>query len=325
MENGLSMDINSNIFVAGSGGLVGSAVVRKLKELGYKNILTPRRKELDLSDQRQVRDYFSKNKVEYVFDAAARVGGINANNTYSAEFIYENIMIQTNLIHESYLSGVKKFLFLGSVCIYPKFAETPVKEDSLMTGHLEPTNDAYAIAKISGIKMLEAYYKQYGFKSTCLMPCNIYGPNDNFHPENGHVIPSMFSKFHNRSDEVTFWGDGSPLREFIHCDDLADAIVFAMDACSDTAELYNIGSGQNVSIMNLCKTISSIVNYSGNIKWNTDMPNGTPNRPLDSSKFYSLGWKPSISLEDGLVSTYEWFKESKKIIITETALALQTR
>jgi len=319
------MDSDSKILVAGSGGLVGSAVVRKLNNLGYTNILTPRKKELDLSNQKQVRDYFFNNKVEYVIDAAARVGGINANNTYPAEFIYENIMIQTNLIHESYISGVKKFLFLGSVCIYPKYAKTPVEENSLMTGHLEPTNDAYAIAKISGIKMLEAYHKQYRFRSTCLMPCNIYGPNDNFHPENGHVIPSMFSKFHNQSDEVTFWGDGSPLREFIHCDDLSDAIVFAMNVCSDTAELYNIGSGENISIMDLCKTISSIVNYNGNIKWNTNMPNGTPNRPLNSNKFYSLGWKPSISLKDGLISTYKWFKENKKIEIAETALALQTR
>lgn len=307
------MNIDSRILVAGSGGLVGSAVVRKLKKLGYKNILTPRRTELDLINQTAVRNYFKNNKVDYVIDAAARVGGINANNIYSGEFIYENIMIQTNLIHESYLAGVKKFLFLGSVCIYPKFAETPVKEESLMTGHLEPTNDAYAIAKISGIKLLEAYHKQFGFKSTCLMPCNIYGPNDNFHPENGHVIPSMFSKFHNQLDEVTFWGDGSPLREFIHCDDLADAIVFAMDNCSDNAELYNIGSGQNVSILDLCKKISSIVNYTGKIKWNTDMPNGTPNRPLDSTKFYNLGWQPKYDLSRGLRETYSWFCESTYI------------
>lgn len=304
------MNVDSKILVAGSGGLVGSAVVRKLKSLGYKNILTPRRKELDLIDQIAVKEYFKNNEVEYVIDAAARVGGINANNRYSAEFIYENIMIQTNLIHESYNAGVKKFLFLGSVCIYPKFASVPVKESSLMTDHLEPTNDAYAVAKISGIKMLEAYHKQFGFKSTCLMPCNIYGPNDNFHPENGHVIPSMFSKFHNQLDEVTFWGDGSPLREFIHCDDLADAIVFAMDSCSDNAELYNVGSGENVSIVDLCKTISSIVNYNGKIKWNTDMPNGTPNRPLDSSKFYKLGWSPKISLRMGLKETYKWYCES---------------
>ena len=307
------MDSNSKVLVAGSGGLVGSAVVRKLKSLGYKNLLTPRRKELDLIDQVAVKEYFKNNEVEYVIDAAARVGGINANNTYSGEFIYENIMIQTNLIHEAYHAGVEKFLFLGSVCIYPKFAPVPVKESSLMTDHLEPTNDAYAVAKISGIKMLEAYHKQFGFKSTCLMPCNIYGPNDNFHPENGHVIPSMFSKFHNQLEEVTFWGDGSPLREFIHCDDLADAIVFGMDACTDNAELYNVGSGQNVSIMDLCKTISGIVNYSGNIKWNTDMPNGTPNRPLDSTRFYDLGWKPKYDLRTGLEETYRWFCESSYV------------
>jgi len=303
------MNPNSKILVVGSGGLVGSAIVRKLKELGYLNILTPKRNELNLINQIEVRNYFLKNKIDYVFDAAAKVGGINANNTYPGEFIYENIMIQTNLIHEAYLSGVKKFLFLGSVCIYPKFAPVPVKETSLMTDHLEPTNDAYAIAKISGIKMLEAYHKQYGFKSTCLMPCNIYGPNDNFHPENGHVIPSMITKFHTQTDEVVFWGDGSPLREFIHCDDLADAIVFSMNNCLDEATLYNIGSGHNISIADLCKKIAAIVNYSGKIKWNTDMPNGTPNRPLDSSKFYSLGWKPKINLTDGIRDTYNWYCE----------------
>jgi GDP-L-fucose synthase len=305
------MDSNSKILVAGSGGLVGSAIVRKLKKLGFNNLLTPRRKELDLINQKEVQEYFSHHKVDYVFDAAARVGGIYANNTYSAEFIYENIMIQTNLINEAYLNGVKKFVFLGSVCIYPKFAPTPVKENSLMTDHLEPTNDAYAVAKISGIKMLQAYHKQYGFKSTCLMPSNIYGPNDNFHPENGHVIPSMITKFSNQTKEVTFWGDGSPMREFIHTDDFADACIFSVDKSSDSGELYNVGSGENVSIKDLCGKISSLVKYSGNIKWNTDMPNGTPNRPLDSTKFYSLGWKPNYTLDKGLSDTYEWYLQNR--------------
>lgn len=305
------MQKDSKIFVAGHKGLVGSAIVRRLKEEGYTNVITKDRSECDLTKSDDVKKLFEDNRIDFVFDAAARVGGIYANDTYSAEFIYENIMIQTNLINEAYLNGVKKFVFLGSVCIYPKFAPTPVKEDSLMTDHLEPTNDAYAVAKISGIKMLQAYHKQYGFKSTCLMPSNIYGPNDNFHPENGHVIPSMITKFNNQTEEVTFWGDGSPMREFIHTDDFADACIFSVDKSSDNGELYNVGSGENVSIKDLCGKISSLVRYSGNIKWNTDMPNGTPNRPLDSTKFYSLGWKPSYTLDKGLSDTYQWYLENR--------------
>ena len=239
---------------------------------------------MDLLNQKDVLDFFEDEKPEYVFDAAARVGGIYANDTFSGDFIYENMQIQTNLINSSHRSGVEKFLFLGSVCIYHKFAEVPVKEESLLTGYLEPTNDAYAIAKISGIKMLQAYHKQYGFKSVSLMPSNLYGPGDNFHPKNGHVIPSMMKKFNDSNGKsVTFWGDGTPMREFLYADDLADACLFAMEHF-ENAELINVGSGENVTIQDLAKTIAGIVGYAGDIEWDTTRPNGTPNRPLDYSK-----------------------------------------
>jgi GDP-L-fucose synthase len=301
------MEKNSKIFVAGHKGLVGSAIVKLLKSEGYTNIITATRQEVDLLNQSQVEEFFRQESPEYVFDAAARVGGIHANNQYSAEFVYENIQIQSNLIHFAWKYGVEKFLFIGSVCIYPKYAETPVKEESLMTGYLEPTNDAYAVAKISGIKMLQAYHKQYGFKSISLMPSNIYGPGDNFHPENGHVIPSMITKF-NKSNgkKVVFWGDGTPLREFLFSEDLADACLFAMDHY-ENAELINVGSGCNISIRELASTVASIVGYSGEIEWDTSRPNGTPNRPLDSSKIFELGWKPKHTLLQGLNKTYKWF------------------
>lgn len=304
------MNKNSKIFVAGHRGLVGSAIVRTLKECGYSNVITRTRQELDLLNQQDVINFFEKERPEYVFDAAARVGGIHANDNYSADFIYENIQIQTNLIHNSWKYGVEKFLFLGSVCIYPKYAEVPVKEESLLTGYLEPTNDAYAVAKISGIKMLQAYYKQYGFKSVSLMPSNLYGPGDNFHPENGHVIPAMITKFNNSNGKsVTFWGDGTPMREFLYCDDLADACLFAMDKF-ESAELINVGSGENVSIIELSKTVAGVVGYTGDINWDTTRPNGTPNRPLDYSKMTQLGWKPKHSLYKGLKKTYQWFTEN---------------
>ena len=304
------MKKDSKIFVAGHRGLVGSAIVRNLKDHGYTNIVTKTRQELDLLNQKDVLDFFEDEKPEYVFDAAARVGGIYANDTFSGDFIYENIQIQTNLINSSYRSGVEKFLFLGSVCIYPKFAEVPVKEESLLTGYLESTNDAYAIAKISGIKMLQAYRKQYGFKSVSLMPSNLYGPGDNFHPKNGHVIPSMMKKFNDSNGKsVTFWGDGTPMREFLYADDLADACLFAMEHF-ENAELINVGSGENVTIQDLAKTIAGIVGYAGDIEWDTTRPNGTPNRPLDYSKMTELGWKPNHNLHQGLKKTYQWFIEN---------------
>ena len=304
------MNKDSKIFVAGHRGLVGSSIVRVLNERGYTNILTRTRNELNLLNQKEVFDFFDSEKPEYVFDAAAKVGGIYANDTYSGDFIYENIQIQTNLIHSSWKFGVKKFLFLGSVCIYPKFAEVPVREDSLLTGYLEPTNDAYAIAKISGIKMLQAYHKQYGMKSVSLMPSNLYGPGDNFHPDNGHVIPAMITKFQNSGGKsVMFWGDGTPKREFLYSEDLADACLFAMDHF-ENAELITVGSGENVSIKELSNSVASVVKYDGEIKWDTSRPNGTPNRPLDCSKMTKLGWKPKHTLSQGLQKTYDWFIEN---------------
>ena len=304
------MKKDSKIFVAGHRGLVGSSIVKVLKERGYTNIITKTRQELDLLNQKDVANFFEQERPEYVFDAAAKVGGIYANDTYSADFIYENIQIQTNLIHSSWKYGVDKFLFLGSVCIYPKYAEIPVKEESLLTGYLEPTNDAYAVAKISGIKMLQAYRKQYGMKSVSLMPSNLYGPGDNFHPDNGHVIPAMITKFNNSDGKkVTFWGDGTPKREFLYAEDLADACLFAMDHF-ENAELVNVGSGENVSIGELAYTVASVVNYNGDIDWDTSRPNGTPNRPLDCSKMSELGWKPNHTLSQGLKKTYDWFIEN---------------
>lgn len=303
------MEINSKIFVAGHNGLVGSAIVRKLKESGYDNIITKTRQELDLTNQIAVEQFFFKERPDYVFDAAAKVGGIHANDIYSAEFIYENIMIQSNLIHNSYLSGVKKFIFLGSVCIYPKFAEFPVKESSLLTGKLEPTNDAYAIAKISGIKMCEAYNKQFGFNCLSIMPANLYGPNDNFHPTNSHVIPGMFHKFRNaKSGKVTFWGDGSVYREFLYVDDLADACLFLMnDDRIKNAELINVGTNVDISIKELSETIAKLFCFNGEILWDTTYPNGTLKRPLDITKMIELGWAPKYNLELGLNLTYDWF------------------
>ncbi len=304
-----TMDKNSKIFVAGHKGLVGSAIVRKLKSQGYENIITRNRQQCDLTNSGQVKQLFEENNIDYVFDAAARVGGIHANDTYSAEFIYQNTMIQTNLIHWAYKYFVKKFVFLGSVCIYPKYAETPVKEESLMTGELEPTNEAYAIAKIHGIEMLKMYNKQYGFKGVSLMPCNLYGPNDNFHPDNGHVIPALMTKFNNATtDTITCWGDGTPTREFMYVDDLADACLFAVEHY-DNAELINVGSGQDVSIFHLAHKIAALTGFKGKIEWDTSRPNGTPKRPLDYSKITQKGWKPKYTLEQGLAEAYKWFTE----------------
>ena len=304
-----TMNKTDCIFVAGHKGLVGSAIVRKLESQGYENIITRNRQQVDLTCSNQVKAFFEENQIDYVFDAAARVGGIHANDAYSAEFIYQNTMIQTNLIHWAYKYFVKKFVFLGSVCIYPKYAETPVKEESILTGELEPTNEAYAIAKIHGIEMLKMYNKQYGFKGVSLMPSNLYGPGDNFHPENGHVIPALMTKFNNATDTVTCWGDGTPMREFMYSDDIADACLFAMNHY-ENAELINVGSGEDVSIKELAETIASVTGYTGEIVWDTTKPNGTPKRPLDYSKISSLGWKPKYKLKEGLEKSYEWFKEN---------------
>ena len=313
------MEKNATIFVAGHKGLVGSAIVRKLKEQGYTNIITRNRQQCDLTNPIQVKALFEENKIDYVFDAAAKVGGIKANDTYSAEFIYENTMIQTNLIHYAYNYFVKKFCFLGSVCIYPKYAPTPVKEESLLCGELEPTNEGYAVAKIHGIEMLKMYNKQYGFKGVSIMPCNLYGMGDNFHPENSHVIPGLIRRFHEAKADVVedtpptptveCWGDGTPMREFMYSDDIADACVFAMDHY-ENAELINVGSGEDVSIKELAETIASVTGYKGQIVWDTTKPNGTPKRPLDYSKISALGWKPKHKLREGLEKSYQWFLEN---------------
>ena len=305
------MNKDSFIYIAGHNGLVGSAILRELKRRGFRNIITANRCDLDLIDSTKVSKFFSENKIEYVFDAAARVGGIKANDTYSGEFIFQNTMIQSNLIHSSYLNKVKKFLFLGSVCIYPKFAPIPVKEESLLCGELEPTNEAYAIAKIHGIKMLQAYNKQYGMKGLALMPCNLYGPNDNYHLENSHVIPALIRKFNeakNSGSSVICWGDGSPRREFMYADDVADAAIFSMSKY-ENAELINVGSGEDISIKDLAEMISKIIGFNGDILWDKSKPNGTPKRPLNYSKIKLLGWEPKYTLKQGLKKTIKYFNE----------------
>jgi GDP-L-fucose synthase len=310
------MDSDSKIFVAGHKGLAGSAIVRALLKNGFTNVITKSKSELDLRSQSNVRDFFEQEKPEYVFDAAAKVGGIHANDTYSADFIYDNLTIQTNLIDSAYRSGVKKFLFLGSVCIYPKFAPLPIVEDCLLTGFLEPTNEAYAVAKISGIKMCQAYKKQYGFNTISLMPTNLYGPGDNYHPENSHVMASMIRKFShakdNNLDEVICWGDGSPKREFLYSDDLAEACLIAMQNLSEY-DVMNVSTGEEVSIKETAEIVSEVVGYSGKISWDTTKPNGTIKRPLYVDKIKSLGWKPEITLREGVQSAYNWYK--KNVII----------
>ena len=308
------MDNNSKIFVAGHNGLVGSAIIRNLKANHYENIFWVRRQNCDLRNKIQVDAYFEQSKPEYVILAAAKVGGIGGNSTYPAEFIYENLMIQTNVIDAAYRHGVKKLLFLGSSCIYPKMAKQPITEDALMTGPLEPTNDAYATAKIAGIKMCQAYRQQYGFNAISLMPTNLYGPNDNFDINNGHVFPSLIAKFHGSLEksihwEVELWGDGSPKREFLHVDDLAEACVKCMQEY-DEPEPINVGTGEDVTIKELAETIADVVGYKNNVKWNTDKPNGTPRKVLNVDKIKSLGWEPKIGLREGIESTYEWYIEN---------------
>ena len=301
------MDSNSKVFVAGHKGLVGSAIVRNLKGRGYNNISSATSDHWDLRVRQDVDTFFRINNPEYVFLAAAKVGGIHANNKYPAEFIHDNLMIQTNVIDSAYRNGVKKLVFLGSSCIYPKMATQPITEDALMTGPLEPTNDAYATAKIAGIRMCRAYRQQYGFNAISLMPTNLYGPNDNFDLLNSHVLPAMIRKFHEADDKVTLWGDGSAMREFLHVDDLAEACYVCMQDYNEP-ESINIGTGEDVTIKELAETVSDIV---GNkiIWWDDSKPNGTPRKVLNVSKLKSLGWEPKISLRDGIKSTYEWYKE----------------
>ena len=308
------MDSNSKIYVAGNTGLVGSAIISMLKRKGFNNIISSPSSHWDLTVQSRVDQFFRINQPEYVFLAAAKVGGIGANSESPAHFIYDNLMIQTNIINSAYRYGAKKLLFLGSSCIYPKFAEQPIKEDSLLDGKLEPTNDAYAIAKIAGIKMCQAYRKQYGFNAISLMPTNLYGPGDNFDHNSSHVLPAMISKFHGSLEksehwEVSLWGDGSPRREFLHVDDLAEACYTCMERY-DNEKPINIGTGVDVTIKELAETIKDVVGYKNSIKWNTDKPNGTPRKVLNVDRIKSLDWQPKISLREGIQSTYEWYKEN---------------
>ena len=299
------MDSNSKIFVAGHNGLVGSAIVRKLRAEGYNNLLLIPSKECDLTNQEAVENLFSIHQPEYVFLAAAKVGGIMANSQYKADFITDNILIQTNVISSSNRHGVKKLLFLGSSCIYPKYANIPITEDQLMTGALEPTNDAYAIAKIAGIKMCQSYREQYGFNAISVMPCNLYGINDSFDLETCHVLPALIRKLH-EGGEVTLWGDGSPRREFLHADDLAEACYVCMKKYDQSSHI-NVGVGEDITIKELAQMISKVVGFTGEIKWNTDAPNGTLRKVLNVDKIKELGWEPKISLEEGLKKTYDWY------------------
>jgi GDP-L-fucose synthase len=317
------MDSNSRVLVAGANGMVGSAIVRNLESKGFTNIIKGTRDDVDFTDQDETERYFCSEEPEYVFIAAAKVGGIMANNTYKADFLTENLQIQTNLIQQSYNFGVKKLLFLGSSCIYPKFATQPITEDQLMTGALEPTNDAYAIAKIAGIMMCQAYRQQHGFNAISLMPTNLYGPNDNFDLESSHVLPAMIRKFHDAAQAgyvidyggpwygptVQLWGDGSAMREFLHVDDLAEACYVCMEKY-DESEHINVGTGEDVTIKQLAETIAGVVEYPGEIEWDTSKPNGTPRKVLNVDKIKALGWEPKIGLREGIASTYEWYKEN---------------
>ena len=304
------MEKESKIYVAGHRGMVGSAIVRKLTSLGYTNLLTRTSSDLDLRNQQNVADFFEVEKPEYVFLAAAKVGGIVANNTYRADFLYENLAIQNNIIHGSYLNKVKKLMFLGSSCIYPKLAPQPLKESYLLSGYLEQTNEPYAIAKIAGIKMCEAYRAQYGCNFISVMPTNLYGTNDNYDLINSHVLPAMIRKFHEAKEigasEMTLWGTGSPMREFLHADDLAEACLFLMENYNES-ELVNIGTGEDVTIKNLAALVKQIIGFQGEIIWDSSKPDGTPRKLMDVSKLHGLGWHHKIALEEGIKLAYQDF------------------
>ena len=309
------MTPDSKIFVAGHRGLVGSAIMRRLTDCGYKNIITCTHDELDLTNQQAVLKFFEKDRPKYVFDAAARVGGIHANNTYPAQFIYDNLMIECNIIHASYLNNVQKLLFLGSSCVYPKFAPQPMKEEYLMTSELEPTNEPYAIAKISGIKMCASYNRQYGTDYLCVMPTNAYGPGDNYHPENSHALPALILKIHesktNGVEKVVLWGSGRPRREFIYSDDLADACVFLMEksGANEVGEFINIGVGKDISLSELAHLIAEIIGYNGKIVFDDSKLDGAPKKLLDVSKLERLGWQPNVKLREGISRAYHSFLE----------------
>ncbi|MCF7821088.1 MAG: GDP-L-fucose synthase [Mariprofundaceae bacterium] len=309
------MNKEAKIYVAGHRGLVGSAIVRKLHAEGYGNLLLRTSSELDLRNQTAVDMFFAEEKPDYVFLAAAKVGGIHANDTYPADFIRDNLLIQNNVIDAAYRSGVKKLLFLGSSCIYPKQCPQPMKEEYLLTGPLEPTNEWYAIAKIAGIKMCQAYRKQYGFNAISAMPTNLYGPNDKFDLNNSHVLPALMRKLHeakiNGDAEVVVWGTGSPKREFLHADDLADAVLFLMNNYSD-AEIVNVGTGRDITILELAEMIREVVGFKGELVFDSSKPDGTPRKLMDVSTLTGLGWQSGISFRDGVVQTYKWYQEHQQ-------------
>jgi GDP-L-fucose synthase len=309
------MEKQSRIYVAGHRGLVGSSIVRTLQEQGYNNVILKTHQELDLTRQEKVESFFAREKPDYVFQTAARVGGIWANNTYPAHFIYDNLAIQTNLIHAAYLNKVKKLLFLGSSCIYPRSCPQPMKEEFLLSGYLEPTNEPYAIAKIAGIKMCEAYNRQYGTDFISILPTNLYGPYDNFDLETSHVLPALIRKFHQAKsagmDEVLIWGSGKPKREFLHVNDLADACLYLMNSY-EGSDLVNIGTGLDITISDLAELIAHVVGFEGRLAFDGTKPDGTPRKLLDISRITALGWKPTISLGKGIKSTYEWFVNNQE-------------
>ena len=305
------MNKDSKIYIAGHRGMVGSAILRNLKTRGFNNFVLRTHSELDLTSQQAVNSFFETEKPDYVFLAAARVGGIVANNTYPAQFFYENMMIETNVLHAAYINNVKKLMFLGSSCIYPKLAPQPISEDALLTGLLEPTNEAYAIAKIAGIKMCDYYRKQYGCDFVSVMPTNLYGTGDNYDLQNSHVLPALLRKFHEAKQTgstITLWGTGSPYREFLHADDMADATIFCMLNYSDYGHV-NVGSQSELTIKELAEMVREIVGYNGEIEWDITKPDGTPRKLMDSTKLYHMGWEPTIALREGIKRTYEEFRE----------------
>ena len=305
------MNKDSKIYIAGHRGMVGSAILRNLKTRGFNNFVLRTHSELDLTSQQAVNSFFETEKPDYVFLAAARVGGIVANNTYPAQFFYENMMIETNVLHAAYINNVKKLMFLGSSCIYPKLAPQPISEDALLTGLLEPTNEAYAIAKIAGIKMCDYYRKQYRCDFVSVMPTNLYGTGDNYDLQNSHVLPALLRKFHEAKktgSTITLWGTGSPYREFLHADDMADATIFCMLNYSDYGHV-NVGSQSELTIKELAEMVREIVGYNGEIEWDITKPDGTPRKLMDSTKLYHMGWEPTIALREGIKRTYEEFRE----------------
>ncbi|MEH6387412.1 GDP-L-fucose synthase [Pseudomonas profundi] len=317
----MQQDLDQRVFVAGHRGMVGSAIVRRLEALGYRNIITRSRQELDLLSQAAVSAFFAEERIDQVYLAAAKVGGIHANNSYPAEFIYENLMIEANIIHAAHANDVQRLLFLGSSCIYPKNADQPMREEALLTGVLEPTNEPYAIAKIAGIKLCESYNRQYGRDYRSVMPTNLYGPHDNYHPENSHVIPALLRRFHEAAqrgdEEVVVWGSGTPMREFLHVDDMAAASVHVMNLDSSTYQQHtqpmlshiNVGTGQDCTIRELAETISQVTGFQGRLTFDASKPDGTPRKLMDVSRLAALGWNAQIGLEDGLRDAYSWFVE----------------